>query len=306
MRSLILVSLLTLLMISLNGQDLSGTYESNTASGKLILVLRKGDGSTYTGTLSGNSGAIQLAGQIQSGQLRGRIGDAANNIVFNAALQNQVITFTMADADINGNINPATSQVLTFVRSAGNAPPAAQPANAPSSVLNGGDVRINNTVLSQEQIRELVARYGIEPKPGNYWYDPVSGLFGVYGYASYGFMYPGHNFGKVSRNASAGNTGVLINGRELPQQEWAIWSYIIGNYILPGSYWFDSNGNVGYEGNNIPVLNMFVIARQNSYSGKGSGGDNFWSSRFGAGNSNADNSQGYVSVPGYGPVGYGF
>ncbi|MEZ5148522.1 MAG: hypothetical protein R2759_15995 [Bacteroidales bacterium] len=25
-----------------------------------------------------------------------------------------------------------------------------------------------------------------------------------------------------------------------------------------------------------------------------------------AGNSNADNTQGYVSVPGYGPVGYGF
>ena len=119
-------------------------------------------------------------------------------------------------------------------------------------------------------------------------------------------MYPGHNFGKVSRNASAGNTGVLINGRELPQQEWVIWSYVIGNYIQPGSYWFDSNGNVGYDGNNLPVLNMFVIARQNAYSGQGSGGDNFWSSRFGAGNSNADNTQGYVSVPGYGPVGYGF
>lgn len=35
-------------------------------------------------------------------------------------------------------------------------------------------------------------------------------------------------------------------------------------------------------------------------------GDHFWSSRFGAGNYNADNSQGYVNVPDYGPVGYGF
>ena len=40
--------------------------------------------------------------------------------------------------------------------------------------------------------------------------------------------------------------------------------------------------------------------------GSGGGGDNFWSSMLGAGNSNADNTQGYVSVPGYGPVGYGF
>jgi hypothetical protein len=110
----------------------------------------------------------------------------------------------------------------------------------------------------------------------------------------------------LSRNASAGNTGVLINGCELPQLEWAVWSYIIGNYIQPGSYWFDSKGNVGYAGNNTPVLNLFVLAQKNAYSGKGSGGDNFWSTRFSAGNSNSDNSQGYVSVPGYGPVGYGF
>jgi hypothetical protein len=119
-------------------------------------------------------------------------------------------------------------------------------------------------------------------------------------------MYPGHNFGVLSRNASAGNTGVIVNGRELPQLEWAIWSYILGYYVQPGSYWMDATGNVGNEGYNIPVVNLFAAARKNSYSGKGGGGDNFWSSCFGAGNSNADNSQGYVSVPGYGPVGYGF
>jgi hypothetical protein len=34
--------------------------------------------------------------------------------------------------------------------------------------------------------------------------------------------------------------------------------------------------------------------------------DNFWSSRFSSGNSNADNSQGYVHVPDVGAVGYGF
>ena len=34
--------------------------------------------------------------------------------------------------------------------------------------------------------------------------------------------------------------------------------------------------------------------------------DNYWSSRFGAGNSNADNSQGYVHIPGTGSVPYGF
>lgn len=293
-------------IISVNGQDFSGTYESVTSSGKITLLLSKNDSGGYDGSLSGNNNSIPVSGQILNGQLKGKIGDSGSNIIFSAGIQNQTITFTMADAGINGNINPATAQVLTFVRSGGNIPAVPQTAGSPVSVQSIGDVRINNLTLSREQIRDLVSRYGIEPKPGNYWYDSASGLFGVYGYPSYGFMYPGHNFGKLSRDASAGNTGVLINGRELPQQEWAIWSYMIGYYVQPGSYWFDSNGNVGYEGNNMPVLNMFVIAKQNSYSGKGSGGDNFWSSRFGAGNSNSDNSQGYVSVPGYGPVGYGF
>jgi hypothetical protein len=34
--------------------------------------------------------------------------------------------------------------------------------------------------------------------------------------------------------------------------------------------------------------------------------DNFWSTRFSAGNYDSGNQRGYVSVPGHGPVGYGF
>jgi hypothetical protein len=297
MKSLIMLIGAIFLMVSAYAQDFSGTYTLNTVSGQVTLVLTKNETGIYTGSLSDNSNIIKLAAQLQNGFLRGRVGEVGSNIVFVAGLQNQVLTFTMAQADLYGNINQSTSQVLSFIRSGG-----------PSSNITpqSGNVIINNIVLSREQLRDIINKYGIEPKPGNYWYDPVSGLYGVTGYPSYGFMYPGHNFGVLNRNASSGNTGVLINGRELPQTEWAVFSYVIGYYVQPGKYWLDSRGNVGNEGNNIPVLNLFVLARQNGYSGKGGGGDNFWSSRFGAGNSNSDNSQGYVSVPGYGPVGYGF
>lgn len=169
-----------------------------------------------------------------------------------------------------------------------------------------GEVIINDIVLSENQIEELVNMYGIKPLPGKYWYDTKSGLYGVYGNPAYGFMYPGHNFSLLRRDASNGNTGVLVNGRELPQTEWAIWSYILGYWIQPGYYWFDSNGNAGYVGNPVPVVNLFLAAQQNTYQGKGSSGDNFWSSRFSAGNYDPGNQRGYVSVPGYGPVGYGF
>jgi len=282
-----------LIVISLHAQDFSGTY----TSGQITLTLVKSESGVYNGSLSGNNNVFKLTGKVQNGLLQGRVGEENSTLLFVAGIQNQILSFTMGELDTNGNLNTATSRSIVFIKSAG--------ITGDKSQINS-DVIINNTVLSKAQLQEIMTRYGIEPKPGNYWYDPVSGLYGVNGYQSYGFMYPGHNFGPLPRNASSGNTGVIVNGRELPQVEWAIWSYILGYYVPPGSYWLDSGGNVGNEGNNIPVVNLFAAAQKNSYSGQGGGGDNFWSSRFGAGNSSADGSQGYVSVPGYGPVGYGF
>lgn len=167
-------------------------------------------------------------------------------------------------------------------------------------------VAINDQVLSSQQLSELERMYGKQPPPGHYWYDPVCGLYGLMGQPSAGFLYPGHEFGKPIRQASRGTTGVLINGRELPQAEYLILGQILGTLILPGAYWLDGQGNAGLEGNSFPIVNLFVASRQNAYSGSaGNGGDNFWSSRFSAGNAYSDGSAGYVSVPGYGPVGYG-
>jgi hypothetical protein len=297
MKSLLLLFAAVFLMVTSNGQNYSGRYKVSTASGEVILLLNESESGIYTGSLSGNNNVLNLTGKVQNGILSGRVEEESNTVVFAAIIQNQVLTFTLAQADLYGNLDPSTAQIFSFVKSEG---------NSIDPVKNSAEVIINNTVLSKEQIREIADRYGTEPKAGNYWYDRVSGLYGVTGYPSYGFMYPDHNFGELSRNASSGNTGVIVNGRELPQLEWAVWSYLLNYYIQQGSYWLDAQGNVGYEGYDTPLVNLFVAARQNSYNGKGSGGDNFWSTRFSAGNSSQDNSQGYVSVPGYGPVGYGF
>ena len=165
---------------------------------------------------------------------------------------------------------------------------------------------INGSVLSDEQIVEFEEIYGATPQPGSYWYDQISGLYGVVGFPAYSFMFAGHDYGSLDRNASNGDTGVIINGRELPQSEWAVWNQILGYWIQPGSYWFDQYGNAGYEGVPIPLVNLFLAAQHNTYMGNEAGGDNFWSSRFSAGNFDSNNQRGYVSVPGYGPVGYGF
>jgi hypothetical protein len=40
-------------------------------------------------------------------------------------------------------------------------------------------VIINGITLSKSQVAELKNIYGIQPLPGNYWYDKTSGLYGV-------------------------------------------------------------------------------------------------------------------------------
>lgn len=282
-------------IVNLPADVYSGTYTYNAPTGQVMtLVLESAENGKYSGSIYDKNYSYKVTAQVQNGIISGYYGEGATAVNFTANIQNQFLILNIPTRDYLGNVN---SMVMNFVKSGQN-----------TNDLAGkmGEVIINNTILSKEQIQEIKMRYGIEPKPGNYWYDSFSGLYGVTGYPSYGFMYPGHNFGTLSRNASAGNTGVIINGRDLPQLEWAVWSYILGYYIQPGNYWLDSQGNAGYVGSKIPVVNLFAAARQNAYSGKGGSGDNFWSSRFGGGNSNADNSQGYVSVPGYGPVGYGF
>ena len=97
-----------------------------------------------------------------------------------------------------------------------------------------------------------------------------------------------------------GDFALGINGRELPTVEARVWSAMLGRLIQAGRYWMDGMGNAGYEGNPVAGVNLFVAARMNGVGA--AGGDNFWSTRFSAGNSDRGNTRGYVSVPGYGPV----
>lgn len=166
------------------------------------------------------------------------------------------------------------------------------------------EVIINGQALSASQLREFAAQYGVEPAPGDYWYDSTSGLYGAVGQSAAGFMLPGHDFGPLPADASRGDTGVFVNGRMIPQDEHMVLNLIWGVYVEPARYWLDAWGNVGYEGVEIPLGNLFVQIQSRIAVG-GGGGDNIWSSRYGGGNYTPDNSAGYVSVPGHGPIGYG-
>ena len=154
----------------------------------------------------------------------------------------------------------------------------------------------NDITLSAEQVDQLEKQYGQAPKPGNYWYDKMSGLYGIAGQPALGHLYPGHELGTLDKKASNGNTKVYINNRELPQTEYIILCQILGTIVFPGSYWLDAQGNAGMQGSPFPMVNLYMAAQQNAF--RGGSGDNFWSSRYAAGNSTSDGSAGYINLGG--------
>jgi hypothetical protein len=170
-------------------------------------------------------------------------------------------------------------------------------------------VLFNGRALTAVDLKEINDRYGIDAVSGNYWYDRRSGAFGNIGGPAIGVMYPGHNFGLIQANASNGNSGVFYNGRELQQTEAVLVANLFGfANPVPGRYWMEANGNVGVEGNDFPLANIYAVI---AAKGGGGGGDNIWSKGlYSAGNyytgAGGQITQGYVSVPGYGPVSHGF
>jgi hypothetical protein len=130
-------------------------------------------------------------------------------------------------------------------------------------------------VSSEHGEVNLLCLYGAAPPAGRYWYDPISGLYGIWGREAAGFIRPGHNFGPLQADASQGNTGVFINGRHIPMVEALFLQQVFG-VVYPGRWWLDGRTwNVGLEGNPMPIANLMLAiqqAQQRRESGGGGGG----------------------------------
>jgi hypothetical protein len=173
--------------------------------------------------------------------------------------------------------------------------PATQPelATRPAPVAREETgVFINGRELNPQQMVALTATYHYAPPRGRFWYDTVSGAWGVEGHETLGFILPGYDFGPIATDASAGNTGVFINGREINMVEAAGLQRTFGA-VYQGHWWLDGRtGNYGIEGNPAPLGNILAALRAQGRGGRG--GDNFWATSNAMGNSSGGCS--YVNV----------
>ena len=135
-----------------------------------------------------------------------------------------------------------------------------------------GDIYVNGERLSEETISALKQIHGIPPtvpiEPGRYWYDPMSGLWGVEGGPAMGQLLPELRVGgRLQADASNGRTGVYINGRQLHQLEVQYLQRLFG-YVIPGRYWLTAQGVGGYEGGPA-IFNLYAAAAATRGSGYG-------------------------------------
>jgi len=140
-----------------------------------------------------------------------------------------------------------------------------------ASAQGGGQYQtiINGKPLTAEQKAEFRRIYGVPPLAGDFWYDTRSGLWGVRGREAFGILRPGHAYGPLAATASAGNTGVFINGRQINMAEALYIRNLLGS-VVPGRWWLDgATGYFGLEGNASPAGNLFVAARAAQARGAG-------------------------------------
>jgi hypothetical protein len=130
---------------------------------------------------------------------------------------------------------------------------------------------INGTRLSDESLHAIEQPFGGRMWDGRYWYDPMCGAWGLEGGPALGFTVAGLDmWGPLRSDASNGNTGIFINGREIHYLDLVAIQQIAGGYVHPARYWLDAYGNYGYEG--WPAMGNLMVATGNSGGGSGGSG----------------------------------
>jgi hypothetical protein len=125
----------------------------------------------------------------------------------------------------------------------GSAIPCANAADRPGAVI------VNAVALNADTLMTLQRIYPVPIQPGRYWYDRISGAYGVEGGPVAGQMSPGLPLGGPLRaDASRGTSRVFINGRQLTEGEKSYIEQACRTPVARGRDWVNGHGLGGFEG----------------------------------------------------------
>jgi hypothetical protein len=146
----------------------------------------------------------------------------------------------------------------------------------------GADVFVNAQRVEEATLRQLERAYRVPIQPGRYWYDRVSGVWGIEGGPGAGQIMPGLALGgPLAANASNGSTRVFVNGRELHRLDVAALQRCTP--VIPGRYWVMADGVGGPEGGPA-TFNLAALCAP-----RGGGGSSMRCENYGNGQFNCSN-----------------
>ena len=240
------------------GSPFVGTYRG----ADIVIEIKESAPGQFAGTIVLDDEAAPFTAQEQEGALVGILTFEDETVRVRMTLKGATLTFSAGEE----------SQTLTKQH----APPQAKPSAAAPGPKG---LRVNGVVIDPERIRKFEQQKQILLPRGDFWYDKVSGAWGLAGGPTLGVTIPGMDLGgPLKEDASRGTTGLFINGRQLPVQD-VVGLQSLGVPVQQGRWWLDHSGNFGVEGNAQWMGNIFQYSQgkggayQRSTAGGYIGGD---------------------------------
>ena len=272
--------------------EYDGAWVAHVGDIVSLSLTTSADGST-TGVMTDSSTSMRVAARRHGTELRGTIGSSADAIPFVATLQGRELRMALGDSEYEEEVVFTRAEAAAAVSSAVSLPVAGHTSR---------NVVINGRRLNDADLAALEATYGVHLPDNDFWYDAVSGAWGVRGGPTLGFSSPGLALGgPLQADASGGGTGVFVNGRELHPIDLGALQSLTG-LILPGRYFITAQGLAGYEGGPVQWDLRGAMARaQNAASNP----TNTWQSSVTGASGFSDGETGAVFLPDGQIVSYG-
>ena len=265
-RPILFACVILSLCAQAEAQSLAGTYTAKTEDGDTItLNLEERSDKTISGSMTGEETISRLSGRADAGGATGTATLQGYPQPLRFVLRRQGERQLVMSVTAGGETTPPQVFTRTGADSSSAATPNIQKTPQPPAALKAkgkpDGVRVNGIVVPADLLRAYEQRYQMRVVPGDYWYDRISGAWGVTGGPANGFTLPALEWGGTLRaDASNGNTGVFVNGRQLHQLDVLLLRQITA--VIPGRYWLNANGDYGFEGG--PMLGNFVALIQSA------------------------------------------
>jgi hypothetical protein len=274
MRTLLLAGLI--LGISGAGLAATGPYAGAYQNSQVVIEIRTAGAGKYTGVIRAHGEEFRFTAREKAGTLTGDFLMDGEKVEFRATLKGKMLIF--ATEEESYTLTKQQGRASDAGKASGSSAARSTPAQS-ARTGQSPPLRINRVTISDDEVRKLERDHRMQLPRGDFWYDRISGAWGREGGPTLGATLPGIKLGGPLRSdASRGNTGVFINGRELPMQD-VLGLQQISVPVMQGRWWVDSAGNVGMEGNPVPIGNLFQFSRgkggayQRSTGGGYIGGD---------------------------------